>query len=174
MIIKRLLRFGVLTPAMLLALIPVVVSADSGLAVSLGSTATRASLGVLVPISVTCPAPSTSSFFPDSVFGKLSVIQANGNSNVAVGVAILASGGGKGAFGSPQPAVTLICDGTAHSYQALVVPDTQTDPFTAAFTGGQATANLSLTRTTFTCGPWFCFPTNTTVSTGPVEIHIKG
>lgn len=173
MIIRRLLRFGVLAPAMLLALLPVVASADSGLAGSIGSTATRASLGVLVPISATCPAPS-SSFFPDSVFGKLRVIQASGNSNVAVGVAILASGAGKGAFGSPQPGVTLICDGSAHSYQALVVPDTQTDPYTASFTGGQATADLSLTRTTFTCGPWFCFPTNTTVSTGPVEIHIKG
>ena len=34
MLIKRLLRFGVLTPIMLLALIPVAVSADSGLAVT--------------------------------------------------------------------------------------------------------------------------------------------
>lgn len=173
MIIKPLLRLAAIAPVAALALLPVAVSADSGLAVSIGSPATRASLGVLVPISVTCPAPSTSSFFPESVFGKLSVIQANGNSNVAVGSASLSTGG-KGAFGSPQPAVTLICDGSSHAYQALVVPDTQTDPFTAAFTGGPATADLLMTRTTFTCGPWFCFPTNTTVDTGPVEIHVKG
>jgi hypothetical protein len=172
MIIKRLLRFGAVSPVMLLALLPVAVSADSGLAVSVGSTATRASLGILVPISVTCP-PSTSSFFDSqSEFGKLTVIQANGSSNVAVGVATLASGG-KGAFGSPQPGVALICDGTTHAYNALVLPDVQTDPFTAAFKGGQATATLSLTLFTFTCPPCF-FPTTTTVTTGPVSIHIKG
>jgi hypothetical protein len=172
MMLRRLLRFGALTPVLLLGLLPVAASADSGMAVSVGSSATRASLGILVPISVTCPAPSLDPSVSQSLFGTLKVIQANGNSNVAVGVAILASGG-KGAFGSPQPGVDLICDGTSHAYQALVVPDFQTDPFTAAFTGGQATATLSLTLFTFTCPPCFA-PTSTTVTTGPVQIHIKG
>lgn len=172
MMTRQLLRFGVLTPVLLLGLIPVAVSADSGMAVSVGSPATRASLGILVPISVTCPAPPSDPSISQSLFGTLKVIQANGNSNVAAGVATLASGG-KGAFGSPQPGVDLICDGSSHSYQALVVPDVQTDPFTAAFTGGQATATLSLTLFTFTCPPCFA-PTTTTVTTGPVELHIKG
>jgi hypothetical protein len=172
MIIKRLLRFGALTPFALLAFLPVVVSADSSLAVSVGSPASRASLGILVPISVTCPAPPTSIDTSQSVFGQLTVIQANGNSNVAVGVATLASGG-KGAFGSPPPGVDLVCDGSSHAYRAFVVPDVQTYPFTAAFTGGQATATLSLTLFTFTCPPCFA-PTTTTVTTGPVGIHIKG
>lgn len=172
MMIKQLLRFGALTPVMLLPLLPVAASADSGLAVSISSPATRASLGVLVPISVTCPAPPTDGVTSQSLFGTLNVIQANGNSKVAVGVATLASGG-KGAFGSPSPGVALTCDGTSHAYQAFVGPDLQTDPFTAALTGGQATATLSLTLFTFTCPPCFA-PTTTTVTTGPVEIHIKG
>ena len=172
MIIKQLLRFGALSPAILLALLPVAASADSGLAVSINSSATRASLGVLVPISVTCPAPPSDGVTSQSVFGTLSVIQANGNSKVAVGAATLASGG-KGAFGSPSPGVDLICDGSSHSYQAFVGPDLQTDPFTAALRGGQATATLSLTLFTFVCPPCL-FPTTTTVTTGPVQIHIKG
>ena len=172
MTVKQLLRFGALTPVMLLALVPVGASADSGLAASISSPAARASLGVLVPISVTCPAPPTDGFTSQSVFGTLKVVQANGNSNVAVGVATLAFGG-KGAFGSPSPGVDLICDGNSHAYQAFVGPDLQTDPFTAALTGGQATATLSLTLFTFTCPPCFS-PTTTTVTTGPVEIHIKG
>ncbi len=172
MMLRRFLRFGALTPVLLLGLVPGAVSADSGMAVSVGSSATRASLGILVPISVTCPAPSSDPSSSQSLFGTLKVIQANGNSNVAVGIATLASGG-KGAFGSPQPGVDLICDGSPHAYQALVVPDVQTDPLTAAFTGGQATATLSLTLFTFTCPPCFS-PTTTTVTTGPVGIHIKG
>ena len=96
----------------------------------------------------------------------------NGNSKVAVGVATLASGG-KGAFGSPSPGVDLICDGSSHAYEAFVGPDLQTDPFTAALTGGQATATLSLTLFTFACPPCFS-PTTTTVTTGSVEIRIKG
>ena len=172
MMLRRLLRFGALTPVLLLGLLPVAASADSGLAVSVGSHATRASLGLLVPISVTCPAPSSDPATFQSISGTLQVIQTNGNSNVAVGVATLSSGG-KGAFGSPQPGVDLICDGSAHAYQALVMPDVQTYPFTAAFTGGQATATLSLTLFTFTCPPCLA-PTTTTVNTGPVAIHIKG
>jgi len=125
-----------------------------------------------VPISVTCPAPSSDPSTSQSAFGTLTLVQANGNSKVAVGAATLASGG-KGAFGSPQPGVSLICDGSSHAYQALVLPDTQTDPFTAAFTGGQATANLSLTVFTFTCPPCFS-PTTTSVTSGPVNLHIKG
>src|SRR6266853_5816427 len=152
MIIKQLLRFGALIPVLLLGLVPVTVSADSGLAVSIGSPATRAGLGILLPISVTCPAPPIDGVTSQSVFGMLNVIQANGNSKVAVGVATLASGG-KGAFGSPSPGVALICDGTSHEYQAFVGPDLQTDPFTAALTGGQATATLSLTLFTFACPP---------------------
>jgi hypothetical protein len=171
MMIKRLLRFGALAPVLLLAL-PLTASADTGLAVSIGSPATRASLAILVPVSVTCPAPSPSPDTSQSLFGTLQVIQANGNSKVAVGVATLAFGG-KGAFGSPQPGVSLICDGTSHAYEAVVVPDVQTDPFTAAFTGGQATATLSLTLFTFTCPPCLS-PIATTVTTGPVGIHIKG
>jgi len=168
----RLLRFGAVTPVLLLGLLPIAASADSGIAVSVGSSATRASLGISVPVSVTCPAPASDPSSSQSLFGTLSVVQANGNSNVAVGVATLAFGG-KGAFGSPRPGVDLICDGTSHAYQAPVVPDLQTDPFTAAFTGGQATATLTLTLSTFTCPP--CFdPTTTTVTTGPVGIHIKG
>jgi len=170
--LRRLLRFGALTPILLLSLLPVAASADSGMAVSAGSTATRASLGILVPISVTCPAPSSDPASDQSLFGTLNVIQTNGNSKVAVGVATLASGG-KGAFGSAQPGVDLICDGTSHAYQALVLPDVQTDPFTAAFTAGQPTATLSLTLFTFTCPPCLS-PTTTTVTTGPVAIHIKG
>ena len=170
--LKRFLRFGVIAPVMALALLPSAVSADSGLAASIGSTGTRASLGVLVPISVTCPAPSSDPSTSQSAFGTLTLVQANGNSKVAVGAATLASGG-KGAFGSPQPGVSLICDGSSHAYQALVLPDTQTDPFTAAFTGGQATANLSLTVFTFTCPPCFS-PTTTSVTSGPVNLHIKG
>jgi len=172
MIIKQLLRFGALIPVLLLGLVPVTVSADSGLAVSIGSPATRAGLGILLPISVTCPAPPIDGVTSQSVFGMLNVIQANGNSKVAVGVATLASGG-KGAFGSPSPGVALICDGTSHEYQAFVGPDLQTDPFTAALTGGQATATLSLTLFTFACPPCLS-PTTTTLTTGPVEIHIKG
>jgi hypothetical protein len=170
--LKRFLRFGVIAPVMALSLLPSAVSADSGLAASIGTTGTRASLGVLVPISVTCPAPSSDPSTSQSAFGTLTLIQANGNSKVAVGAATLASGG-KGAFGSPQPGVSLICDGSSHAYQALVLPDTQTDPFTAAFTGGQATANLSLTVFTFTCPPCLS-PTTTSVTSGPVDIHIKG
>jgi len=170
--LKRFLRFAAIAPVLALALLPEAVSADSGLAASIGTTGTRASLGVLVPISVTCPAPSSDPSSGQSVFGTLTVIQANGNSKVAVGAATLASGG-KGAFGSPQPGVNLVCDGNSHAYQALVLPDTQTDPFTAAMTGGQATATLSLTLFTFTCPPCFS-PTTTTVTSGPVEIHIKG
>jgi len=170
--LKRFLRFGVIAPVMALALLPSAVSADSGLAASIGSTGTRASLGVLVPISVTCPAPSSDPSTSQSAFGTLTLVQTNGNSKVAVGAATLASGG-KGAFGSPQPGVSLICDGSSHAYQALVLPDTQTDPFTAAFTGGQATANLSLTVFTFTCPPCFS-PTTTSVTSGPVNLHIKG
>jgi len=172
MMLRRLLRLGALTPVLLLGLLPVAASADSGMAVSVGSPASRASLGIMVPISVTCPAPSSDPSIGQSLSGTLTVIQANGNSNVAVGVATLSSGG-KGAFGSPQPGVDLICDGTSHAYQALVLPDVQTDPFTAAFSGGQATATLSLTLFTFTCPPCFA-PTTTTVTTGPVAIHIKG
>lgn len=172
MIIKQLVRFGALSPVVLLALLPVAASADSGLAVSISAPATRASLGVLVPISVTCPAPPTDGVTSQSVFGTLNVIQANGNSKVAVGAATLASGG-KGAFGSPSPGVDLTCDGSSHTYQAFVGPDLQTDPFTGALTGGQATATLSLTLFTFTCPPCFS-PTTTTVTTGPVQIHIKG
>ena len=172
MIIKRLLRFGAITPVVLLGLVPVAVSADSGLAVSIGSPATRAALGILLPISVTCPSPPTDGITSQSVFGTLNVIQANGNSKVAVGVATLASGG-KGAFGSPSPGVALTCDGSSHTYQAFVGPDLQTDPFTAALTGGQATATLSLTLFTITCPPCLS-PTTTTVTTGPMEIHIKG
>ena len=172
MLIKQLLRFGALSPVVLLALLPVTASADSGLAVSISSPATRASLGVLVPISVTCPAPPNDGVTSQSLFGTLNVVQANGDSKVAVGAATLGSGG-KGAFGSPSPGVALVCDGNAHAYQAFVGPDLQTDPFTAALTGGQATATLSLTLFTFTCPPCF-FPTTTTVTTGPVEIHIKG
>ena len=168
----RLLRFGALTPILLLGLLPIAASADSGMAVSAGSTATRASLGILVPISVTCPTPSSDPSSSQSLFGTLNVIQTNGNSKVAVGVATLASGG-KGAFGSGQPGVDLICDGTSHAYQALVLPDVQTNPYTAAFTGGQATATLSLTLFTFACPPCFS-PETTTVTTGPVAIHIKG
>src|SRR5690348_10820010 len=170
--LKRLLRFGLIAPVVALAFLPDAVSADSGLAASIGTTGTRASLGVLVPVSVTCPAPSSDPSTSQSVFGTLTVIQANGNSNVAVGAATLSSGG-KGAFGSPQPGVALICDGNSHAYQALVLPDTQTDPFTAAITGGQATANLSLTLFTFACPPCIA-PTTTTVTSGPVEIHVKG
>ena len=170
--LRRLLRFGALTPLLLLGLLPVAVSADSGMAVSVGSTATRASLGILVPISVTCPAPPSDPSSSQSLSGTLNVVQANGNSNVAAGIATLASGG-KGAFGSPQPGVDLICDGSSHAYQALVLPDVQADPFTAAFTGGPATATLSLTLFTFTCPPCFA-PTTTTVTTGPVKLHIKG
>jgi hypothetical protein len=172
MMFRRLLRFGALTPVVLLGLLPATASADSGLAVSVGSPATRASLGILVPISVTCPAPPSDPSSFQSVSGTLNVIQAKGNSNVAVGVATLSSGG-KGAFGSPQPGVDLICDGTSHAYRAFAVPDLQTNPFTAAFTGGQATATLSLTLFTFQCPPCLS-PTTTTVSTGPVTIHIKG
>lgn len=172
MTIKQFLRFGALSPVMLLALVPFAVSADSGLAVSISSPATRASLGILVPISVTCPAPPTDGITSQSLSGTLKVIQANGNSKVAVGVSTLSSGG-KGAFGSPSPGVDLICDGSAHSYQAFVGPDLQTDPFTAALTGGQATATLSLTLFTFACPPCFS-PSTTTVTTGPVVIHIKG
>src|SRR5260370_42505456 len=139
---------------------------------SVGAAGGRASVGMLVPISVTCPAPAADPSTSQSLSGTLNVVQANGNSKVAVGVATLAFGG-KGAFGSPQPGVDLICDGSSHAYQALVVPDLQTDPFTAAFTGGQATATLSLTLFTFACPPCFS-PTTTTVTTGPVEIHIKG
>lgn len=170
--LRRLLRLGALTPVLLLGLLPVGASADSGMAVSVGSPATRASLGILVPISVTCPAPSSDPTVSQSLSGTLQVIQGNGNSNVAVGVATLSSGG-KGAFGSPQPGVDLICDGSSHAYQALVVPDLQTDPFTASFTGGRATGTLTLTLFTFTCPPCFA-PTTTTVTTGPVELHIKG
>ncbi len=172
MMLGRLLRFGALTSVLSLALLPVAASADSGLAVSVGSPATRASLGILVPISVICPVPSSDPDISQSLSGTLQVIQTNGNSNVAVGVATLASGG-KGAFGSPQPGVDLICDGTSHAYRALVVPDVQTDPFTAAFTGGQATATLCLTLFTFACPPCLS-PTTTTVTTGPLAIHIKG
>lgn len=168
----RLLRFGALTPVLLLGLLPVAASADGGMAVSIGSPASRASLGILVPISVTCPAPPSDPSIIQSLSGTLNVIQAEGNSKVAVGVATLGSGG-KGGFGSPQPGVDLICDGTSHAYQALVEPDVQTDPFTAAFTGGKATATLSLTLFTMTCPPCFS-PTTTTVTTGPVEIRIKG
>jgi hypothetical protein len=172
MFVKQLLRFGTLAPVLLLGLVPVAASADPGLAVSIGSPATRAGLGILLPISVTCPTPPNDGVTSQSEFGTLNVIQTNGNSKVAVGVATLSSGG-KGGFGSPSPGVTLTCDGTSHDYQAFVGPDLQTDPFTAALTGGQATATLSLTVFTFTCPP--CFqPTITTVTTGPVEIHIKG
>jgi hypothetical protein len=170
--LKRFLRFGLIAPVIALALLPDAVSADSGLAASIGTTGTRASLGVLLPVSVTCPAPSSDPSTSQSVFGTLSVIQANGNSKVAVGATTLASGG-KGAFGSPQPGVNLTCDGNSHTYQALVLPDTQTDPYTAAITGGQATANLTLTLFTFTCPPCLA-PSTTTVTSGPVEIHIKG
>jgi hypothetical protein len=172
MMLRRLLRFGALTPVLLLGLLPITASADSGMAVSIGSSASRASLGILVPISVTCPAPPSDPSIGQSLFGTLRVIQANGNSNVAVGIATLSSGG-KGAFGSGQPGVDLICDGTSHAYQAFVVPDVQTDPYTAGFTGGQATATLSLTLFTFACPPCFA-PTTITVTTGPVQIHIKG
>jgi hypothetical protein len=170
--LKRFLRFGLIAPVIALALLPEAVSADSGLAGSIGTTGTRASLGVLLPVSVACPAPSSDPYTSQSVFGTLNVIQANGNSKVAVGATTLASGG-KGAFGSPQPGVNLTCDGNPHTYQALVLPDTQTDPYTAAITGGQATASLTLTLFTFTCPPCFA-PTTTTVTSGPVAIHIKG
>ncbi len=50
MMSKRLLRFGAMTPVLLLALLPVAASADSDMAVSIGSSATRASLAILVPI----------------------------------------------------------------------------------------------------------------------------
>ena len=80
MMLKRLLRFGALTPVLLLGLLPVAASADSGLTVSVGSPATRASLGILVPISVTCPAPSSDPTVSQSLSGTLQVIQANGNS----------------------------------------------------------------------------------------------
>jgi hypothetical protein len=170
--IRRLLRFGVLMPLALLALLPGAASADSGLAASVGSTASRASLGLLVPISIACPAPPTDPSVSQSVSGQLNVIQAHGNSKVAVGIATIGFGG-KGAFGSPQPGISPTCDGTSHSYLADVVPDTQADPFTAAFSGGQATATLSLTLFTFTCPPCFA-PTTTTVTTGPVALHIKG
>src|SRR2546427_10759662 len=154
MMLGRLLRFGAVTPVLLLALLPVAASADSDLAVSVGSSATRASLAILVPISVTCPAPSSDPSLSQSLFGTLNVIQANGNSNVAVGVATLAFGG-KGTFGSPQPGVDLICDGISHAYQAPVVPDLQTDPFTAAFTGGRAHPPLSLPPSPFAFPPSF-------------------
>src|SRR5260370_15790656 len=121
---------------------------------SVGAAGGRASLGMLVTISVTCPAPPSDPSTSQSLSGTLNVIQANGNSNVAVGVATLAFGG-KGAFGSPQPGVALICDGTPHAYQAPVVPDLQTDPFTAAFTGGPATATPSLPPSTIECPPGF-------------------
>lgn len=170
--LRRLLRFGALTPVLVLGLLPVAASADSGMAASVGSTATRASLGLQVPISITCPASASDPSSGQSLFGTLQVVQANGNSKVATGVATIGFGG-KGAFGSPQPGVTPICDGTSHTYQANVLPDVQTDPFTAAFTGGQATATLTVTLFTFTCPPCFA-PTTTTVTTGPVEIHIKG
>src|SRR5437879_13588143 len=91
MMLRRLLRFGALTPALLLALLPVAASADSGLAVSVGSPATRASLGMLVPISVTCPAPSSDPATSQSLFGTLQVIQTNGHSNAAVRAATLAA-----------------------------------------------------------------------------------
>src|SRR5438477_11933320 len=97
MMLRRLLRFGALTPVLLLGLLPVAASADSGLAVSVGSHATRASLGLLVPISVTCPAPSSDPATGQSLSGTLQVIQTNGISNVAVGAATLCSGG-KGAL----------------------------------------------------------------------------
>ena len=172
MFVKRLARFGALVPVLLLGLVPGTASADSGLAASIGSTATRASLGILLPISVTCPAAPNDGVTSQSEFGTLNVIQAKGNSKVAVGVATLASGG-KGAFGSPVPGVSLTCDGTSHDYLVFVGPDLQTDPFTAALSGGQATATLSLTVFTFVCPP--CLqPTTTTVTAGPVEIHIKG
>src|SRR5438045_8788119 len=92
MMLRRLLRFGALTPVLLLGLLPVAASADSGLAVSVGSPATRASLGLLVPISVTCPAPSSDPDTSQSFSGSLQVILTNGNSNVAVVVATLSSG----------------------------------------------------------------------------------
>src|SRR5260370_37644339 len=124
---------------------------------SVGAAGGRASLGMLVTISVTCPAPPSDPSTSQSLSGTLNVVQAHGNSNVAVGVATLAFGG-KGAFGSPQPGVDLICDGTSHTYQAAVVPYLQTDPLTAAFTAGRATATLSPTLPTRTCPP-SCSPT---------------
>src|SRR2546421_2761674 len=169
MMLKRLLRFGALTPVLLLGLLPAAASADAGLAVSVRSPATRASLGLLVPISVTCPAPSSDPATSQSLSGTLQVIQTNGNSNVAVGVATLSSGG-KGAFGSPQPGVDLICDGSAHAYQALVMPDAQTYPLTAAFTGGPAPAPLSTGLFTFTCPPWLSPPTQN-IATGTAAMH---
>jgi len=48
MMVKRLLRLGALTPVLLLAVLPVAASADSGLAVSVGAPATRASPGTLL------------------------------------------------------------------------------------------------------------------------------
>ena len=71
MMVKRLLRLGALTPVLLLAVLPVAASADSGLAISVGAPATRASLGLLVPVSVTCPAPSSDPTISQSLFGTL-------------------------------------------------------------------------------------------------------
>ncbi len=60
----------------------------------------------------------------------------------------------------------------------VIAPDLQTDPYTASFSGGPATATGSLTITTTVtqCFPWGCFPVpqQQTISAGPQTIHIKG
>jgi len=158
-------------------LVPTSAVADTGPSLALGDTATRAALNLVLPVQISCPPTSSFfGFFGPGASAQIHVLQANGNSAPALGVGVLGI-----SFGPPPPGVQLqqiVCDASLHTYNVTIAPDLVTDPYTASFKGGQATAtgNLVVFTTVIQCFPWGCFPVpqQQTLTAGPQVIHIKG
>jgi len=167
---RTLTRALAVVPIGLALLIPITASASTGPSIVLDDTATRAGLNLVLPVQITCDSSSTSFGWPATA--QIHVVQANGNSSVAVGV------GNLGGFGPMPGGQQINCNGLPNTYNVLIAPDLQTDPYTASFSGGPATASGSLTTTTLVtqCFPWGCFqmPVQQTISVGPQTIHVKG
>ena len=171
--LRTLTRALAVLPIGLALLLPTTASASTGPSIVLDDTATRAGLSLVLPVQITCD--SNNMFFGFPTTAQIHVVQANGNSSVAVGVGNLGNN-----FGPPMPGSgpQINCNGLPNTYNVLIAPDLQTDPYTASFSGGRATASGSLTTTTLVtqCFPWGCFqmPVQQTISVGPQTMHIKG
>ncbi len=173
---QKLMRALAVVPVGVALLIPTTAFASTGPSIVLGESATRAGLSLILPVQITCQGGNTM-FFGPPASAQIHVVQANGNSAVAVGIGVL----GSSFFGPPPPGVQtqpINCDGQANTYNVLIAPDLQTDPFTASFHGGPAiaTGSLTITTTVMQCFPWGCFPVpqQQTLSAGPQTIQVKG
>ncbi len=82
--LRTLTRALAVLPIGLALLVPATASASSGPSIVLDDSATRAGLNLVLPVQITCD--SNNMFFGFPTTAQIHVVQANGNSSVAIGV----------------------------------------------------------------------------------------